>query len=152
MAAKNNKPVLVKAVDYLSIRDHSIKQLSDKLRRCGYAQKEIEAAISKLLQNGYLNDTDLCRRQVIRYLNENRYSILAIKHKLCLNGFSSETISECMTQDLDEYEEQAAYNILKNRYKRSADSGKYIQYLYRKGFSSKSIRYAADKFSISDYI
>ena len=73
--------VLVKAVDYLSIRDHSIKQLSDKLYRCGYEQEEIETAVNKLLQNGYLNDTDLCRRQITRYLNENRYSIMAIKHK-----------------------------------------------------------------------
>lgn len=152
MAAKNNKPVLVKAVDYLSIRDHSIKQLSDKLYRCGYEQEEIETAVNKLLQNGYLNDTDLCRRQITRYLNENRYSIMAIKHKLCLNGFSSETIGECLPQDLDEYEKQAAYNILNNRYKKNTDSNKYIQYLYRKGFSSKSIRYAADKFAINDYI
>ena len=145
MMLKNNKPALEKAVDYLSVRDYSVKQLQDKLYRCSYSEQEINEVIEKLKARHYLNDAELCVKQVQVYLREERYSIKALRYKLLTKGFSVEIINNCMTEDFTEYEKRVVIKILQNRLRKTVDRKKNMQYLYRNGFSAASIRYGAEK-------
>ncbi len=149
MTVKSNKSALVKAVDYLSVHDYSVKRLRDKLHRCGYEKAEIDAALGKLLQKGYLNDAALCKSMSRGYIVAGRYSVLEIKYKLRSKGFSSDVIADCLDGDLAEYEKKAACRALKIHFTKKQDTGKYMQYLYRKGFCSASIAYAAENFTAS---
>ncbi|WP_196594362.1 regulatory protein RecX [Pectinatus sottacetonis] len=144
MPVKNNKTALVKAVDYLSVQDYSVKQIYDKLSRCGYEQEEIKVAIDKLVQKGYLDDADLCDRQSKIYLKEKRYSVMMIKQKLLRKGFSPDMVNKSLTSDFTIYEKNTAVCILQKHLKKTTDTAKSMQYLYRKGFSPSSIRYAVD--------
>ncbi|MBB5335908.1 regulatory protein RecX [Pectinatus brassicae] len=145
MILKSNKSALEKAVDYLSIRDYSVKQLRDKLYRCSYDEQEINEALEKLKARHYLDDAQLCARQAQVYLREERYSIKALQFKLLAKGFSSEIVNNCLTADFTEYEKRAVIKILPSRLRKTTDREKNMQYLYRKGFSVASIRYGIDK-------
>ena len=63
MKVQNSKTALVYAVDLLAARAYSEKQLTDKLKRRGYSETEIAAAMQRLTERHYIDDGDLCQRQ-----------------------------------------------------------------------------------------
>ncbi len=135
--SKPSKTALEKAVDWLSVRDYSEKQLGDKLRRCLYSPSEIETALSKLRARHYLDDEGLCLRQCRLYLQERKNSLLAIRVKLQAKGFSKELVEASLAQmDTDSYGEETALSLLRQHFLRPQTREKYFQYLYRKGFSA----------------
>lgn len=144
------KTALVYAVDLLAVRPYSVKQLTDKLKRRGYSEIEIEETLTKLLSRHYLDDTDLCQRQYLSYLNEGRRSITAIRYKLLEKGFCNEDIENAFTEtdvDTQEYEYNTCLKLLNAHFKPSnADKQKCQAYLYRKGFSASNIRLATEDF------
>lgn len=148
MKRQNNKTALVSAVDLLALRPHSTKELFTKLKKRGYAEEEINEALARLIARHYLDDTDLCQRQCQMYLSEQRRSIRAIKYKLVEKGFTASDIEEALAQsklDFGEYECEVCLRHLHMHYRpSSADRAKCQAYLYRKGFSSSSIRQAVD--------
>ncbi|TCS79252.1 regulatory protein RecX [Pectinatus cerevisiiphilus] len=152
MRLKSNKSALAKAVDYLAVQDYSVKQIRDKLLRRGYQPSEITAAIDKLIEKKYLDDEQLCRRYWQMYLTEGKCSIRQIKAKLVVKGFASAIIDRYVPQDWDDYERTTVCSIWQKNKKKNIDSVKFMQYLYRKGFSMSSIHYAADKFANDELI
>ena len=148
MKRQNNNTALVSAVDLLAVRPHSTKELYTKLKRRGYDDEEISEAISRLNERHYLDDSDLCIRQCQMYLSEQRRSIRAIKYKLVEKGFSASDIEEAFAQnnlDFSEYEIEVCLRHLHSHFRPStADKQKCQAYLYRKGFSSSSIRQAVE--------
>ena len=54
---------LMYAVDLLARQEQSSNKLREKLRRKGYEEEEIEAALLRLEEKHYLNDGDACARQ-----------------------------------------------------------------------------------------
>ncbi|WP_196604640.1 regulatory protein RecX [Pectinatus haikarae] len=152
MQTRNSKSALAKAIDYLSVQDYSVNRIVDKLFRCGYEQQEIDAAVARLIEKRYLDDEQLCIRYWSRYLAEKKYSVLQIKAKLKMKGFSANVIDRCTPQELSDYEKITAYSIWQRYMKKNKDIDKFMQYLYRKGFSMSSIRYAADESANSELI
>lgn len=152
MRLKISKTALEKAVDYLAVQDYSVQQINKKLTRCGYETEEINNAIAKLLARGYLNDEKLCGRYWQMYLREAKCSIMQIKSKMLTKGFTMKLIDAHMPEGLTDYEKNTAYHIWCRRFKKDTDVTKFKQYLYRKGFSSSSISYAADKYAQSEFI
>lgn len=150
MKQQNNKTALVYAVDLLSVRAYSTKQLIDKLKRKGYLTEEISMAISRLQERHYLDDSDLCQRQYQAYINEQRRSIKAIKYKLLEKGFNADDITLAQNElavDEVEYEYTVCCRLLNNHYRvNNADKLKCQGYLYRKGFNVTAIRLAIEDF------
>lgn len=149
MKTNSSKTALVYAVDLLAARSYSEKQLADKLKRRGYDEAEIAAAMERLIKCHYIDDGDLCRRQYASYINEGRRSIKAILYKLREKGFDTADIENAAAEaetDTQEYEYNACKKLLAAHFKRTADRQKCQAYLYRKGFNYSAIRNAVDDF------
>lgn len=144
---KNKKTALVQAVDLLARQAHSTARLTRKLKQRQYETEEIEAAVDRLSQRGYLDDQELCRQQFSRYYEERRYSVKYICYKLMQQGFSSEMIDENIPDDTYVRELDTAEKILQRHFKEQAVENKMMQYLYGKGFSTNICRDAVRRFA-----
>lgn len=81
------KKALNKCADYLSRRDHSVKELRDKLLRSvdfDSAQK----AINRYIEAGYLDDTKYCEHLAEYFLKEKKYSVRRVKQECYKRGIS----------------------------------------------------------------
>jgi len=147
---KSKKTALVQAVDLLSKRAHSKKNLKDKLKLRGYEDVEITLAIARLTELGYLNDEELCQRQFQRYLNESKYSAKYICCKLLQKGFSNSLVKSCKSFSSDEREAAAALKNLELKFKKTVtpEPFKFMKYLYTKGFEEKAIQQAVTAFQM----
>ena len=127
---KTEKTALMKAVDLLARAEHSTAHLA-----------------RKLLQRGYLDDTEACRHQFTFLYEESRQSVRQIQAKLMQKGFSSALIAECVPDDTFEREKEAARRCLDVHFKKSAAEQKMLQHLYRRGFSTAVCRAAVAAFA-----
>jgi len=143
---KSKKTALVQAVDLLARQAHSTKKLTDKLKQRAYDPEEIEQAIGRLTERGYLNDEDLCQRQFQRYLEESHYSVKYICYKLMNKGFSDDLVRSCIPTSTEERERGAALRNLQLKFKASVPAAKLMQYLYGKGFAMGPARQAIEEF------
>jgi len=140
------KTALMYAVDLLARQEQSSNKLREKLRRKGYEDEEIEAALLRLEERHYLNDEDACARQFRFLYEESRSSVKQICVKLMQRGFDSSLVRDCVPQDTYEREVQAALRCLAVRFKPSADREKMMASLYRKGFEGAAIQGAVEEF------
>ncbi|MBQ7479881.1 MAG: regulatory protein RecX [Selenomonadaceae bacterium] len=140
------KTALMYAVDLLARQEQSSNKLREKLRRKGYEDEEIEAALLRLEEKHYLNDGDACARQFRFLYEESRSSVKQICVKLMQRGFDSSLVRDCVPQDTYEREVQAALRCLAVSFKPSADRNKMMASLYRKGFEGAAIQRAVEEF------
>ena len=144
------KTALMYAVDLLARQEQSSNKLREKLRRKGYEDEEIEAALLRLEERHYLNDEDACARQFRFLYEESRNSVKQICVKLMQRGFDSSLVRDCVPQDIYEREAQAALRCLSVRFKPSADRAKMMASLYRKGFEGAAIQSAVEEFTADE--
>jgi len=78
-----------KAVDYLSRRDHSRKELMTKLLRHDFEKEDINNVLDLLQEKNYINEEEYLRVAVRSYGNRN-YSPRKILEKLRTNGINVE--------------------------------------------------------------
>ena len=143
---KAEKTALMYAVDLLARQEQSSNKLREKLRRKGYEEDEIEAALRRLEEKGYLNDPDACDRQFRFLYEESRSSVKQICAKLMQRGFDSGLVRDCIPVDTYERELRAALRCLSIKFKPGADPQKMMANLYSKGFDSAVIRNAVERF------
>ena len=129
------KTALVTAVDYLARQAHSEKKLREKLERKGFSEEEIDAAIARLIERGYLDDTDLCAEQFMYLYNENRNSVRQICAKLIQRGFDHDLVWSVVPEDTFEREIATAERVLAMKFKPTDNYQKMMANLYQKGFS-----------------
>ena len=130
-----NKTALMTAVDYLARQAHSEKKLREKLTRKGFPAEEIDAAIARLIEHRYLDDTDLCTQQFMYLYNDSRNSVRQICAKLMQRGFDHDLVWSVVPDDTFEREVSAAERILAMKYKPTDKYQKMMANLYQKGFS-----------------
>ena len=114
------KTALVTAVDYLARQAHSEKKLREKLPRKGFPQEEIDAAIERLIERKYLDDADLCDKELIR---------------------------SAVPPDTAEREAAAAERVLAMKFKPTDKKQKMMANLYQKGFSVDTAHAAVRNFT-----
>ena len=130
------------ALYLLGFKDRTEKELSDKLRDKGYDEEEIEAAIAKCTEYGYIND---CRFAAVYARNRMmQKGDRLIRMELSRKGVSDE-VSGSAIDDLSRDESEAGFELLNRRYRGqdlSDDSvrRKAFGFLMRRGFSYDSIR------------
>ena len=130
-----NKTALMTAVDYLTRQAHSEKKLREKLTRKGFPAEEIDAAIARLIEHRYLDDTDLCTQQFMYLYNDSRNSVRQICAKLMQRGFDHDLVWSVVPDDTFEREVSAAERVLAMKYKPTDKYQKMMANLYQKGFS-----------------
>ena len=129
------KTALVTAVDYLARQAHSEQKLREKLARKGFHEEEIDAAIARLIERGYLDDSALCAEQFMYLYNESRNSVRQICAKLTQRGFDHDLVRSVVPEDTYERETATAERVLAMKFKPTDKYQKMMANLYQKGFS-----------------
>ncbi len=82
-------------MDLLSRREHSFKELYDKLRLRGFEPDEIDVALEKLVSENLLND-DRFTESYVHYRVQKGFGPLRIKNELSDKGIDNEIIQNQM--------------------------------------------------------
>ena len=142
----NARRAFNKASDLLALRDHSEKELLQKLRQKGFADGA-EEAMEKLKSYGYLDDSRFALRFAQELQRVKHYGKKRSEQELYRKGVSREVVSDTLEQ-LD-FDEDALPALIERRYLRQLDTEKGVQKtvaaLQRMGYSFGEIRDALQK-------
>lgn len=143
-----NKTALEKATDLLAHMEQSSTTLRRKLLARHYDAAEVDAALDKLKQHGYIDDADTCKRQFEVFYAEGKLSVRQIVIKLIQRGFDKEFIERLIPDDVDEHERLAATRALQKKFIGGGDfnRAKAWQFLSTRGFDGETIAATIEDF------
>lgn len=138
-----------KAMWLISFRDHSRRELFDKLKK-DYPEEIAEAAVDRMAELGLINDEKFARRYAADLIGIKHLSERGIRQKLYEKGIERELIDEILEEiEIDEAEQIRA--VIDKKYARNLDDEKVrrraVNALQRLGFG-----YAGIKSVLSEYI
>lgn len=149
----NYKKAVDKCYDLLSRRDHSIKELRQKLIRT-VDEKNADRAIDKMIDYGYLDDEKYAEN-LVKYLSTAKnMSSNFIKQEMYKRGISPDIISNVLEDsEIDNVKSVTELILTKYRNKFNAEDGikKVTASLMRKGFSYYDIRKAFENIENEEY-
>jgi len=130
------------AMDLLSRREHSHKQLDDKLRQRGFDQQEIETALTGLAAENLLNDERFAESYVHQRMQKG-FGPLRIRHELYEKGIPPEIIEIQMENCTDQWIQMMQQQRIKKfgadlpqEYKEITKQARFLQ---NRGFSPESV-------------
>lgn len=131
-----------KALNYLEYRIHSEKELSQKLKRAGALDEDIEKIIEFLKEYKLLDDEDFATRfardlKVLKKYGKNR-----IKQELYLKGINKDIIDNVLS-DLEDTDMDTLYDMIKKHLKGNFDkknTDRVIRYFITRGYSIDEIK------------
>lgn len=131
-----------KAMWLISFRDHSRRELVDKLRR-DYSEDCCEQTADRMVELGLIDDERFARRYSADLINLKHLSYRGVRQKLAEKGISRELIDE-VAEELEIDEEQQIRTIIDKKYSRvmNDEKGRRRAYnaLMRLGFSYQDIK------------
>ena len=131
-----------KAMWLISFRDHSRRELVDKLRR-DYSEDCCEQTADRMVELGLIDDERFARRYSADLINLKHLSYRGVRQKLAEKGISRELI-DSVTGELKIDEEQQIRTIIDKKYSRvmNDEKGRRRAYnaLMRLGFSYQDIK------------
>lgn len=139
MAEEENK-ALDYALNLLTYRQRSEKEIYDSLKRKGYIVEHIENVISSCKDKNYINDKNFAKSFINDKINLNKHGPERIKHELRLKGVSKEIINEVLDYDRNDQYRLAKEVADKKMYSyrnddKNAVYRKMSGFLQRRGFS-----------------
>lgn len=130
------------AAYYLSFKARTSKELTDKLLQRGYEEEQIDEAISKLKDYGYVNDYEYAMSYIRG--NSRRKGTKLIAMELSGKGIDKDMFLEALeVTGVDE--RQAILNVITRRYSDLEDESvrrRAYAYFMRKGYKSDDINCA----------
>ncbi|MBP3622211.1 MAG: regulatory protein RecX [Lachnospiraceae bacterium] len=141
----NNSKVRYSAFDtalyYITFKDRTKKEISTKLKEKGYSDLDIEEAILKLKEYGYINEENYAFSYIKSNITKKGSKLISME--LMNKGVSNEIIREQLLE-FEEREEDVIGNILESRYAETDFSDeralrRVYSYFARKGFRYDSI-------------
>ena len=97
-----------KAIKLISMRDHSVTQLKNKLQTRGFSVDVINATCQSCLDHGYLDDLRFAKLWLESRIGKRNEGILRLKAGLAKTGVSRDIADVALSEILsDEYEEEA---------------------------------------------
>lgn len=140
------------AIELLSIRSHSQKELVQKLRR-KYSQNAAELAAQKAVELGLLDDEDFAQMYARELVERKKYGLSRVKNELRMKGISSDIV-ESVISSLDIDVKQSIINLVNRKYirKLSDEKGRrnVIASLQRLGYSYSDIQSALREIDVFD--
>jgi regulatory protein len=136
------------ALNFLSYRPRSEREVRRRLSRKGYAEHAIEDAVGRLLRAGLLDDEAFARYWVDNRTQFKPRGSYALRQELRQKGVSDHIIDEVVhEEDEDENAYRAALKRLARwkRMKPDERRRKFTSYMQRRGFGYGSIRQAWDR-------
>lgn len=134
------------ALRILTRRDHSKRELSQKLKARGYAGEVIDEVISECERLDYIND-ERTAQVFIRQLQRKGYGRKRIRFEINLKGLRGKHIQAVLSKSISDADEcQSAEKIFQKhvrRFDREKDvlkrKDKIYKFLYGRGFSKAVI-------------
>lgn len=154
VTAINYKKAVNKCYDLLSRRDHSVKELRNKLLRT-VDEASADKAIDKMMELGYLDDERYADILLNHLVNEKRMSKSFIKQEMYKRGLSADIIARTLDDaEIDNSSSCAELILTKYKNKLNVEGGKekVIASLMRKGFSYYDIKSAFDMIENEEYV
>lgn len=149
LKAEEQNKVTSHALNLLSYRQRSEKEIYLALKRKGFEENYIRYSINYCMENNYLNDKDFAISFINDKLNLNKLGPERIRYELNLKGISKDIIDDLLIIDFDEQYETAMELAQKKlpSYRKDDSNTIYRKlsgFLQRKGYSydviSKVIR------------
>lgn len=129
------------AVSLLSRRDHTVKEIRDKLMHKGYGQYA-DSATEKLSEQGYLSDERFAYMYARELINLKNYGKKRIVQELIRKGVSRDIIDDVLSEA--EIPDDRLRELIERKYMRYLDTEKGVQKtvnaLLRLGYSYAEIR------------
>lgn len=100
-----------KALNYLSVKDRSQKQITAYLKKCGFNDAQIQKCIGKLHEYNFLNDRVYAHNMMYKLKNKD-YSLAMAEAHLKKEGIEDSSIEEVVLLLGDEYEIKSLNNFL----------------------------------------
>lgn len=148
ISLSNERRAKEKALWLISYRDHSKKELADKIRRtCD--EDSAQKAVDRLEELGLVNDEGFARRYAEQLIFSKHMSKRGVSYELSRKGIDKELAQEILEDiDVDENEEIKA--VLEKKYRNLDDEKtrrRAVAALQRLGYGWDSIRRAMDDYS-----
>lgn len=143
---KRERSAFDAAVMYITYRDRTVKELRGRLREKGYDDFEIEEAVEKLCDYGYLNDERYARLYIS--CNADKKGLRRIKSELRQKGIDCTLMTE-LSEDMDVDEIYAIEQMLTRRYEGinledERERRRLYAFFSRRGFSYENINKAVN--------
>lgn len=133
-----------KAFNLLSYRDHSKKELEDKLKR-EYSEESAKAVADKMEDLGLIDDENFARRYAKELLYSKHYSARKAEYELTLKGIDRETAAYIIENEAPDAVSQVKI-LIEKKYKNINSDEKIkrraIAFLQRYGYSWDDIKKA----------
>lgn len=144
-AASDLRRAKEKAFSLLNYRDHSKKELFDKIKRTS-SEEAAEAALDRMEELGYINDQSYALRLASDMFNLKLYGPVKVKYELSRRGINNEYIEEALQNAPDMREN--IRKLLDGKLKKYlGDRKKLNAKLYALGYYYDDIRICIDEFS-----
>lgn len=142
----NARRAFNKASDLLARRDHSEKELRDKLRQKGFAA-DAEAALAKLKHYGYLDDARFAARYAAELQRVKHYGRRRIEQALFQKGVAADVIRD--TLDTLTFDADDLVSLIEQKYAARLNSeqgvARTVAALQRRGYGYREIKDALEQ-------
>lgn len=135
----------IRAIDLISRRLRSEREIIDYGRRKGWTADNIERVVNRLTKRGYLDDERFANMFANNRKMSGKYSVKRIKYDLAKKGISKSIIDKLDLNDNDD--KLAIESLIKKHGHKYKDLQKLIAFLARKGFRYDDIKRAVADFS-----
>ncbi len=100
----NEKYAFNQAIKYISLKRRTVFETRTHLLDKNLDEAIVDSAIQKVLDYGYLNDSDYAKEFVAYYINAEKYGRLTVAYKLKTKGIDEDTIEQAMSAFSEELE------------------------------------------------
>jgi len=149
------KKAISSACRMLAIREHSKKQIAEKLAKKGFASETIQTALVYLIDENWLSESRFCS-SFIRSKSAKGHGLMRIETELRQQNISQDCIGQTLLEDPVDWQnvcEQAllkkirAYSmtdkkLIKQDFNRRVKLEKFLRY---RGFSAEEIKTAVNR-------
>ena len=142
-AEKSRQKTFDRAVNLLTYKPRSIKELRERLLEKDWTNSQIvDEVIEKLEHYGYLNDAQFAKSFAASQIRQKPVGKRVLRQKLIQKKLDKETVDEAIEKALEETPEEeiieraiAKRLRLKGKPETREDAKKFYDYLLRQGFS-----------------
>ncbi len=129
-------------MDLLAYREHSRKQLADKLAQRGYATDDIEATLESLQADNLLNDERFAESYLHQRMRKG-FGPLRIRHELSEKGIGDDIIrlqmeghADAWLELMQQQREKTFGPLIPEDYREKMKQARFLQ---NRGFSPESV-------------
>ena len=133
-----------KALNYLSYRSRSRKEVNISLLKKGFHQDDIDKVLEELVAKGYLNDKAFAKTYARYLIKTKRLGRIAVKNRFFIHSINQEVLNPILDKLYDKYPPELLIGeiVKKKKYPNDFDminDKKLVNHLKRKGFSWSEI-------------